>query len=153
MSAAKRTDAGAAAAGLFSRPSATGGLASHRPPAAAGQLVRPAYHAAAHGDAGAAARVRLSVELTEEQIAWLRAQSRPAKTGAPRFLGAKFIATGLLATAIELARTPGIDMYGVDAGDLDELSARCRDALVRAVRHHINDAEPSTDNPDTESTG
>ena len=51
--------------------------------------------------------MRLSVELTERELAFLRALSRPARTGQPRTLGAKFVATGVLAAAIELLAERG----------------------------------------------
>ena len=42
----------------------------------------------------------------------------------------------MLAAAIELLREHGIDMHGVEAGDLDEMTARARDALERGAREH-----------------
>lgn len=132
----KRPDAGAAVAGLFDRPTATGGLAGRdHQPEPAGQ---PDDDPASGGVRGSAApplresRVRLSVELTEQELAFLRALSRPAKTGQPRTLGAKFVATGVLAAAIELLAGAEVDMYGVHAGDASEMTARARSALRRA---------------------
>jgi hypothetical protein len=119
---ARRQDAGAAVAGLFARPSATGGLAGRdRVPAGVSEQ-RPQV---------AEPRVRLGVELTESQIAFLRGLSRPTRTGGPRTLGAKFVAAGVLAAAIELLEHTAIDMHGVAAGDLAEMTARARDALVQ----------------------
>ena len=69
------------------------------------------------------ARLRQGVELTEDDVAFLRSLSRPARTGQPRTLGSKFVATGVLAAAIELLRDGEIDMHGVEAGDLDEMTA------------------------------
>jgi hypothetical protein len=95
--------------------------------------------AANRQDTGAAApdpRVRLGVELTEPQVAFLRGLSRPARTGGPRTLGAKFVAAGVLAAAIELLEHTAIDMHGVAAGDLHEMTARARDALERAGATH-----------------
>jgi hypothetical protein len=151
MSAAKRPDAGAAVAGLFARHTTTGGLAAGRQDHAAINDQRPQL--AGGDDPGAAsavgvpataagAPVRLGVELDEDEIAWLRGVSRPARTGAPRYLGAKFVATGLLTTAIHLARAGGIDMYGITAGDDSAMAARAHEALVRA-------ALKQTDRPDT----
>ena len=125
----KRNDAGAAVAGLFARPSATGGLAGReRDLPAAGASEQPAV--------ASEPRVRLGVELTEPQIAFLRGLSRPARTGEPRTLGAKFVAAGVLAAAIELIEHSAIDMRGVAAGDLAEMTARARDALLRASATH-----------------
>ena len=79
------------------------------------------------------ARLRQGVELTEDDVDFLRSLSRPARTGQPRTLGTKFVATGVLAAAIELIRERGIDMDGVEAGDLAEMAARARAALLRDV--------------------
>ena len=78
--------------------------------------------------------MRLGVELAEVETAYLRSLSRPALTGGPRTLGSKFVATGVLAAAIELLRDGAIDMHGVAAGDLADMTQRARDALVRAAR-------------------
>jgi hypothetical protein len=122
---ARRPDAGVAVAGLFSNPTATGGLA--------GRGVRvPDVHAS---DATARAReraVRLGVELSDAQITFLRGLSRPSRTGGQRTLGAKFVAAGVLSAAIELLEHGAIDMHGVTAGDHAEMTARARDALLRA---------------------
>src|SRR4051794_17975397 len=139
MSGAKRADAGAAVAGLFARPSATGGLAGRDVPAAAGTGRDDQSHASASAGArrvaalDRAARVRLGVELTDEQTAFLRGLSRPARTGGPRTLGSKFVAAGVLAAAIELLQDAHLDMHGVAAGDLAEMTARARIALIRAA--------------------
>ena len=139
---AKRGDTSAAVAGLFDRPSATGGLAGRDMPAVAAADGRRDARLEASVPAGArggvaatapAARVRLGVELSEEQIAYLRGLSRPARTGGPRTLGSKFIATGVLAAAIELLQATHVDMHGVAAGDVAELTARARAALIRAA--------------------
>ena len=137
---AKRGDTSAAVAGLFNRPSATGGLASRGAPAAPDgrrdARLEPSVPAGARGGlaaTAAAARVRLGVELSEEQIAYLRGLSRPARTGGPRTLGSKFIATGVLAAAIELLEATHVDMHGVAAGDVAEMTARARVALIRAA--------------------
>ena len=124
---------------------------------------RAARHVSADGAGAAAidrvarprrvepARVRLGVVLDEGDVAWLRTTSRPARTGGRRTLGSKFVATGLLTAAIELARAVDIDMHGVDAGDVDELTARCRDALLRAaLRDRTNDRDTVHDDmPET----
>jgi hypothetical protein len=124
MSAPRRADAGAAVSGLFARTTTTGGLArrEHARPEAA---EAPANFAPS--------RMRQGVELTEEETGYLRSLSRPARTGQPRTLGSKFVATGVLAAAIELLRASEIDMHGVAAGDLPEMTARARDALIRAA--------------------
>ena len=122
----KRQDAGAAVAELFARPSATGGLAGR------GRAVPAGDAAEKHDGEAAEPRVRLGVELTEPQLAFLRGLSRPTRTGGPRTLGAKFVAAGVLAAAIELLEHSAIDMHGVAAGDLVEMIARARDALERA---------------------
>jgi len=152
VSAAKRTDAAAAVAGLFSRDSLTGGLArrSDAPPAHQHDSPVPAVadgdHAApAPANGPADPRLRLGVELCEEQIAWLRSVSRPARTGAPRSLGAKFVAGGLLAAAVELLRGAGIDMYGISAGDERAMTARAHDALVHAALQRTRGHAPATD--------
>jgi hypothetical protein len=126
---AKRQNAGAAVAGLFDRPSVTGGLAGR-------QDAAPVARASVPGSAVAEPRVRLGVELNEPQIAFLRALSRPTRTGGPRTLGAKFVAAGVLAAAIELLEHAAIDMHGVAAGDLPEMTSRARDALLRAGTTH-----------------
>jgi hypothetical protein len=142
----RRADTSAAVAGLFERPSATGGLAgrndqadaaleapatrNNRTPDERARIGGPADEAVALQ----AARVRLGVELTEVETAYLRSLSRPALTGEPRTLGSKFVATGVLAAAIELLHDGAIDMHGVAAGDLAEMTQRARDALVRAAR-------------------
>jgi hypothetical protein len=116
---------GAAVAGLFANRSATGGLAT-----------RPATHqplAHVRVRPGPVARLRQGVELSEDDVVFLRSLSRPARTGQPRTLGSKFVATGVLAAAIELLRAGAIDMHGVEAGDLDEMTARARAALSLAV--------------------
>jgi hypothetical protein len=132
----KRPDAGAAVAGLFERPTATGGLAGrNETPEPPDQLDdQPTGDADCAGQnlAGREPRVRLSVELTERELAFLRALSRPGRTGQPRTLGAKFVATGVLAAAIELLADVDVDMYGVHAGDAVEMTARARSALLRA---------------------
>jgi hypothetical protein len=122
MSAPKRADAGAAVAGLFTRNSATGGLAR-----------READHRPRAASAGGEVRLRQGVELTESEVDFLRSLSRPGRTGQPRTLGSKFVATGVLAAAIDLLHTGGIDMHGVEAGDLTEMTTRAREALRRAA--------------------
>ena len=129
MSAAKRQDAGAAVAGLFARSSAIGGLAGR-------QNAAPAVRSSEPRSAASEPRVRLGVELTEPQIAFLRGLSRPTRTGGPRTLGAKFVAAGVMAAAIELLEHSAIDMHGVAAGDLTEMTARARDALLRPSAIH-----------------
>jgi hypothetical protein len=132
----KRPDAGAAVAGLFGRTTVTGGLAGrHQQPEPVDQLGDQPTGDAVRADqnlAGRESRVRLSVELTERELAFLRALSRPSRTGQPRTLGAKFVATGVLAAAIELLASAEVDMYGVRAGDAVEMTARARSALRRA---------------------
>jgi hypothetical protein len=134
VSARRNPEAGAAVAGLFSG-SATGGLATR----ADGE--RPA-RAAVRRDA--VARVRQGVELVDEDVVFLRGLSRPARTGEPRTLGSKFVATGVLAAAIELLRASGIDMHGVQAGDHAEMTARARDALKRAAATQHQDGHRPT---------
>jgi hypothetical protein len=111
----RRQDAGAAVAGLFTNSSVTGGLAGR-----------------ARQHAGAGERVRVGVELTDEQSVYLRGLSRPSRTNGPRTLGTKFVATGVLIAAIELLREVDVDMHGIVAGDENEMVARARDALLRA---------------------
>src|SRR4051812_37846852 len=122
MTRAKRSDVGAAAAGLFARASATGGLATReRAPVTmtrAGALVGQ--------------RLRQGVELLVADVDFLRDLSRPARTGQPRTLGSKFVATGVLTAAIQVLRAGEIDMYGVEAGDLETMTARAHEALMRA---------------------
>jgi len=130
MSAPKLADAGAAVAGLFTRNSATGGLARREPD-------RQPRAATRSGEA----RLRQGVELTESDVDFLRSLSRPGRTGQPRTLGSKFVATGVLAAAIELLRAGDIEMHGVEAGDLTEMTARAHDALVRAVARHRAEEE------------
>jgi hypothetical protein len=127
----KRADAGAAVAGLFGNPSATGGLAGRDASTATGSSERrpPARPAIKES----AARVRVGVELTEEQSGFLRALSRPGRTSQPRTLGTKFVATGVLVAAIELLHHVDVDMHGVTAGDELEMTSRARAALLRAV--------------------
>ena len=126
MSAPKRSDTGAAVAGPFAKNSATGRLAT-RPP----REHEPSARVTVRRDP--VARLRQGVELTEDDVAFLRSLSRPTRTGQPRTLGSKFVASGVLAAAIELLRTAGIDMDGVEAGHLDEMTARAREALTRAA--------------------
>jgi hypothetical protein len=120
MSGARRTDAGTAVAGLFGSSSATGGLARRAPNP-------PAHVEVASVDR--VQRVRQGVELDERDVEFLRSLSRPGRTGQPRTLGSKFVATGVLTAAIALLRERGIDMDGVEAGDLAEMTARARVAL------------------------
>jgi hypothetical protein len=141
---ARRTDAGAAVAGLFANATATGGLAGRENGAARSRGGRragtesvsaePAVEAAGRepGALERAARVRVGVELTEEQSSYLRALSRPRRTNGPRTLGTKFVATGVLVAAIELLRSVDVDMHGVAAGDEAEMAARARAALIQA---------------------
>jgi hypothetical protein len=124
MSAGKRADAGVAVAGLFGTRSATGGLARRDPSTAVHVEVAPAL---------SAQRLRQGVELDERDVEFLRSLSRPGRTGQPRTLGSKFVATGVLAAAIELLRQVDIDMHGVEAGDLEAMTARARAALARAA--------------------
>jgi hypothetical protein len=56
-----------------------------------------------------------------------------SRTGGQRTLGAKFVAAGVLGAAIELLERGAIDMHGVIAGDHAEMTARARDALLRAA--------------------
>jgi hypothetical protein len=148
----KRKDAGHAVAGLFGRASSTGGLATRearplepQPEAslasspdaseAAAKAARQARRNSRSAERGAGeTRVRLGVELTEAESAFLRALSRPARTGEARTLGSKFVAAGVLAAAIELLEQAAIDMRGVGAGDHDEMTARARHALIRAAQ-------------------
>jgi hypothetical protein len=137
MSAAKRQHAGAAVGGLFDRPSATGGLAGRAPTPPGQPLTTPSdgqrrRSPRAPRGRQAEPRVRLGVELTETEVAFVRALGRPARTGGPRSLGAKFVATGILAAAVELLGDVDVDMAGVNAGDLSEITARARAALLRA---------------------
>ncbi|MDA0166286.1 hypothetical protein OM076_38835 [Solirubrobacter ginsenosidimutans] len=120
MSAIKRADAGAAISGLFGTSSATGGLARRASEPAARVEATPTHREQ---------RLRQGVELDERDVEFLRSLSRPRRTGQPRTLGSKFVATGVLAAAIELLREREIDMDGVEAGDLTEMTARARSAL------------------------
>src|SRR3954451_19833334 len=129
----KRPDAEAAVAGLFGRTTVTGGLAGRNqqpePPDPLDDQPAGDADRAGQNLAGREPRVRLSVELTERELAFLRALSRPSRTGQPRTLGAKFVATGVLVAAIELLASAEVDMYGVHAGDAVEMTrervARC----------------------------
>jgi hypothetical protein len=142
MSAPKRADAGAAVAGLFSHASATGGLARREP-----DYVVPSLPTSARAGGE---RLRQGVELSESDVDFLRSLSRPGRTGQPRTLGSKFVATGVLAAAIELLRAGWIDMDGVEAGDHTEMTARARDALTRAA---TAEQAPGTGTPiDTDTT-
>jgi hypothetical protein len=122
---ARRPDAGAAVAGLFANPGATGGLAGR-------ETDDPASLTSTH-PREREQRVRLGVELTDAQITFLRGLSRPNWTGGQRTLGAKFVAAGVLAAAIELLEQRQIDMHGISPGDRAEMTARARDALLRAA--------------------
>jgi len=122
---ARRADVGAAVAGLFANPTATGGLAGRDTTVAAARV----------SEANSRTReraVRLGVELSDAQITFLRGLSRPSRTGGQRTLGAKFVAAGVLSAAIELLEQGAIDMHGVTAGDHAEMTARARAALLRA---------------------
>jgi hypothetical protein len=140
----KRADTRAAVAGLFERPSATGGRAGTpqqdddtvEPPSTPQRDRRGQNEAGPPHDAvpPEPARVRLGVELTENEVGYLRALSRPTRTGGPRTLGSKFVAAGVLTAAIELLRSGAVDMHGVAAGDLTEMTARARAALMAAAR-------------------
>jgi len=129
----QRSDTRAAVAGLFTEPSTTGGLAGRSgPPTLNG--ARGTETEARHArDASALARVRLGVELTEQQTGYLRSLSRPARTGGPRTLGSKFVATAVLTAAIELLEHVDVDMHGVTASDLAEMTQRAREALICAA--------------------
>jgi chromosome partitioning protein len=118
----RRADAESAVAGLFSRPSATGGLAGRR------DDPTPTTHVVS-------STLRQGVELTEDDVDFLRSVSRPSSTGQPRTLGVKFVVTGLLTAAVQLIREHGIDMDGVEAGDCDEMIARARRSLLGAAAH------------------
>src|SRR4051812_16863916 len=118
MSATKRANAGEAVAGLFAQAGATGGLA-HRIP-----VPRPTPEVT---------RVRVGVELTNKHNDYLRNLSRPDRTGQPRTLGTKFVATGVIAAAIKLLQDVDVDMNGVEAGDLAAMIDRALDALTRAA--------------------
>src|SRR3954468_18745938 len=117
MSGAKRTNAGVAAAGLFSRPSATGGLATREP-----VMVRRVASSVVQ-------RLRQGVELLAEDVDFLRELGRPVRTGQPRTLGSKFVATGVLTGAIRVLRERGIDMDGIEAGDVEAMATRAYEAL------------------------
>jgi hypothetical protein len=121
MSAGKRADAGVAVAGLFTKTTATGGLARRPPKESARVTAAPV---------SSSPRLRQGVELDESDVEFLRSLSRPSRTGQPRTLGSKFVAEGVLAAAIEVLRERGIDMYGVEAGDVSEMTARARTALL-----------------------
>lgn len=54
----------------------------------------------------------------------------PHRTAA--HLGRKFVAAGVLPAAIALLREGDVDMLGVEAGDLAQMTARAREALLRA---------------------
>ena len=142
---AKRTDAGAAVAGLFDRPSATGDLAAQPTVLGSDQPVAPlAPPVRSTRGTGAedVVRLRLGVELTEREVGFLRELSRPARTGQPRTLGSKFVGTGILAAAIELIAAGEIDMAGVAAGDLAEMTARARAALQASPALDRQEATP-----------
>jgi hypothetical protein len=158
MSTAKRADAGAAVAGLFARSSATGGLAGRDNHARATTedlaTRREGTRNARRAEGGpapaalptTAARVRLGVELTEHETGYLRSLSRPTRTNGPRTLGSKFVATGVLAAAIDLLQHVEVDMHGVAAGDLAEMTQRAHDALVcAALRHRARSEDVALD--------
>ncbi|MBE2316694.1 hypothetical protein DVA67_011970 [Solirubrobacter sp. CPCC 204708] len=115
----RRTDAGAAVAGLFARSTATGGLATREP-------------APAPSSMSASRTLRQCVELLEEEVSYLRGLSRPDRTGQPRSHGSKFVATGVLMAAVELLSEVEVDMWGVEAGDVEAMKARARAALIAA---------------------
>ena len=117
----QRTDAGAAVAGLFARTTATGGLAAREP----ATTPRPA-------PAAGAARLRQCVELLDDEVSYLRGLSRPDRTGQPRSHGSKFVATGVLMAAVELLGDVDVDMWGVEAGDIEAMKARARAGLIAA---------------------
>jgi len=120
VTAARRTDAGTAVAGLFARSTATGGLATREP-----VTPRPATRSST-------TLIRQGVELPEDDVEYLRGLARPDRTGQRRAHGSKFVATGLTLAAVELLRDGDIDMEGVEAGDLETMKARARAALIRA---------------------
>ncbi len=117
---ARRTDAGAAVAGLFARSTATGGLATRQQP--------PAPLATSP----TARTLRQCVELHEQEVSFLRELSRPDRTGASRSHGSKFVATGVLMAAVELLGEVEVDMWGVQAGDVEAMKDRARVALIAA---------------------
>jgi hypothetical protein len=144
---ARRQDAGAAVAGLFDRPSVTGGLAGAQPPpeqsaadtstSAQGDAARDRARSSGARSSSrrrGEARLRLGVELGEREIEFLRSLSRPARTGGARSLGAKFVATGVLAAAIELLQATEVDMRDVGPGQLEQMMDRARAALIAAGR-------------------
>jgi len=143
MSSRPGQDAGAAVAGLFAERSATGGLAT-RPPRQQPQPAQAPAPAPVTASRVPVARLRQGVELTEDEVDFLRSLSRPARTGQPRTLGSKFVATGVLAAAIELIREHGIDMDGVQAGDHAQMAARARAALERAGLQPAPELDTST---------
>ena len=126
---AGRSHAGAAVAGLFSNATATGGLAGR-------DTTVPAAGASEVNSCARERALRLGVELSDEQIAFLRGLSRPSRTGGQRTLGAKFVAAGVLSAAIELLEPGVIDMHRVTAGDHAEMTARARAALLRVGSTH-----------------
>jgi len=115
----RRTDAGAAVAGLFARSTATGGLATRE------QVPMPSFVPASR-------TLRQCVELLEDEVSYLRGLSRPDRTGQPRSHGSKFVATGVLMAAVELLGEVDVDMWGVQAGDVEAMKARARAALIDA---------------------
>ncbi len=117
---ARRTDAGAAVAGLFARSTATGGLATRQPPRAP-LAASPT-----------ARTLRQCVELQAQEVSFLRELSRPDRTGQSRSHGSKFVATGVLMAAVELLGEVDVDMWGVQAGDVEAMKARARAALIAA---------------------
>src|SRR3954462_14362609 len=100
-------------------PSATGGLATREstPSGVAGFAVSVVQ------------RLRQGVELLAEDVDFLRDLSRPVRTGQPRTLGSKFVATGVLTAAIRVLREGGIDMHGIEAGDHETMAERAYEAL------------------------
>lgn len=87
MSGSRRADAGVAVSDLFARSSATGGLATRPETELATERVAVRREPVA--------RLRQGVELTDLDVDFLRSLSRPARTGQPRTLGSKFVATAL----------------------------------------------------------
>lgn len=124
----RRADAGWAVAGLFARSTATGGLATREP--APAPLVTSASRT-----------LRQCVELLEHEVSFLRELSRPDRTGQSRSHGSKFVATGVLMAAVELLGEVEVDMWGVQAGDVEAMKARARAALIAAGERRSGGAE------------
>lgn len=157
---AKRPDAGAASAGLFTKPSLTGGLAAVPDPApiqttdtqetvtvaVAEPIEEPDTQAVVEKRKPRQTRtvkvsrtqepdiVRVGIDINTDESFYLRNLSRPSRTGAERTLGTKFVASGVLRAAIDLLQDASLDMRGIDSESEQELVLRARKALIAGAK-------------------